>query len=76
MNCYTRKQLAMIAEKHIPELDGRGDLESHRSDSEDFFETSVWSLESALMAAFWYGFKCGRHIEKLKNRKRKWDWRG
>lgn len=64
MDCMIKKELAMIAEKHIPELDGRGDLEQHYSDSKDFFETSVWSLEEALMAAYLYGFKCGQEKHK------------
>ena len=53
------KKLVKIAEESIPELKGRGDLEARNSDSEDFFETSVWSLKEALRAAFEYGKEIG-----------------
>lgn len=53
------KKLVKIAEESIPELQGRGDLEARNSDSEDFFETSVWSLKEALRAAFEYGKEIG-----------------
>ena len=53
------KKLVKIAEESIPELEGRGDLEAHNSDREDFFETSVWSLKEALRAAFEYGKEIG-----------------
>ena len=49
------QKLVEIAERTIPELEGRGDLKQHRSDEEDFFETSVWSLEAALTAAYELG---------------------
>lgn len=70
-----RRQLAGIVEKHIPELAGRGDLKQYLFDSKDFFETSVWSLEEALKAAFWYGYKCGKHNEKLKNKQEELTWK-
>ena len=53
------KKLVKIAEENIPELEGRGDLESHVNDAEDFFETSVWSLKAALVAAYELGKKEG-----------------
>ena len=53
----TIEALAKIAEENIPELEGRGDLESRNNDSEDFFETSVWSLKAALIAAYELGRK-------------------
>lgn len=49
------KKLVKIAIECIPELEGRQDLEPHNSDSEDFFETSVWSLKAALEAAYQLG---------------------
>lgn len=51
------KKLVKIAEESIPELEGRGDLEARYSDSADFFETSVWSLKAALIAAYELGKK-------------------
>lgn len=51
------KKLAKIAEKNIPELEGRGDLEARYSDDKDFFETSVWSLKAALIEAYELGKK-------------------
>lgn len=53
------KKLEAIAREFIPELEGRTDLKAHNNDAEDFFETSVWSLEEALRAAFEYGKKEG-----------------
>lgn len=50
-----KQMLYKLAAEHIMELEGRGDLEQHMSDSEDFFETSVWSLEAALFAAYQMG---------------------
>lgn len=57
MNAQTIDKLAKIAEENIPELEGRGDLESRNNDSEDFFETSVWSIKAALIAAYELGRK-------------------
>ena len=48
-------ELTKIANKHIPELENRKDLKAHYSDHDDFFETSVWSLEDALKAAYELG---------------------
>ena len=45
-------QLVSVAQSHIPALEDRGDLEARDNDHEDFFETSVWSLKAALMAAY------------------------
>lgn len=50
-------KLTKIANKHIPELAKRKCLKAYYSDSEDFFETSVWSLEAALKAAYELGKK-------------------
>lgn len=51
------KALADIAMQCIPELAGRGDLERHWSDEEDFFETSIWSLREALEKAYALGMQ-------------------
>lgn len=50
-----KEKLVKIANECIPALEGRKDLEEHKSDEEDFFETSVWSLEAALEAAYQLG---------------------
>lgn len=49
------KELEYIAIKNIPGLEGRQDLDPKNSDSEDFFEISVWSLKDALLAAYEMG---------------------
>ena len=49
------QELTKIAEKHHWIIRGRGDLESRNSDSEDFFETSVWNLKDALLEAYELG---------------------
>ena len=49
------QKLTKIANKHIPELADRKSLKAYYSDGVDFFETSVWSLEAALKAAYELG---------------------
>jgi hypothetical protein len=49
------QKLTKIANKHIPELADRKSLKAYYSDHTDFFETSVWSLEEALKAAYELG---------------------
>ena len=49
------EKLAKIASKNIPELKDRKTLMAFYSDDLDFFETSVWSLEAALKAAYELG---------------------
>ena len=49
------KKLAKIASEHILELKDRKTLKAFYSDHLDFFETSVWSLEAALKAAYELG---------------------
>ena len=46
------KKLTEIAEKHFIAVAERGDLETRHSDTEDFFEVSVWDLKAALKAAY------------------------
>ena len=48
----TDKQITEIAAKHLIAVQERGDLETRRSDSEDFIEVSVWSLKAALEEAY------------------------
>ena len=46
------KKVYDIAAKHLIAVQERGDLETRRSDSEDFIEVSVWSLKAALEEAY------------------------
>lgn len=59
MKKTTYNKLVKIANEHIPELNNRPTLEAMHSDHLDFFETSVWSLEKALIAAYELGKKDG-----------------
>ena len=54
------EKLAKIASEHILELKDRKTLKALYSDHLDFFETSVWSLEDALKAAYELGRKEGK----------------
>lgn len=54
------QKLINIARENIPELEARQDLEAHNNDSADFFETSVWSLKAALIAAYELGKASGK----------------
>ena len=56
----TMKELVKIAEDCIYALDGRGDLESHGCDDEDFFTTSVNGLAEALERAYMLGKADGK----------------
>ena len=62
-NTMTEKQLEKalyrIAAENILDVQDRKDLKKHRSDEEDFIETSVWGLEAALRAAYELGVKEG-----------------
>lgn len=49
------RKLTTIANVHIPALAERRSLRAYYSDEDDFFETSVWSLENALRAAYELG---------------------
>lgn len=48
-------QKVVKAAQAIPGIALRGDLETRRSDREDFVEVAVWSLEEALIEAFLAG---------------------
>ena len=58
------QKLVEIAEKNIPALEGRRELETHNTDGEDFFETAVWSLKAALIEAYELGKKEGEKCSK------------
>lgn len=58
-----KKLLYEIAAKHIYRVENRGDLEAHRSDEEDFIETSVWGLEAALEATYRAGMEAAQKKE-------------
>lgn len=49
------KALLEIAKRLMASVDGRGDLEEHGCDSEDFIEVSVWSLKKTLEEAYQLG---------------------
>jgi hypothetical protein len=55
----TEQILASIAKKHL----GIATLEIQRSDSLDFHDLAVWSIEAALKAAF----EAGKQDAALKN---------
>lgn len=46
------KKIQEIAKKEILAIESRGDLETRRSDGEDFFEVAVWELKKALLEAY------------------------
>lgn len=51
------KKLYEIAARHLIAVEERGDLETRRSDGEDFFEVSVWGLAASLKEAYEAGRK-------------------
>ncbi|GFH40243.1 DUF6900 domain-containing protein [Lactococcus insecticola] len=55
MKKVSKRKIYNIAKPHIYELEERGDLQAHNSDSEDFLDVAVWSLEKALVAAYEQG---------------------
>lgn len=59
MKAKELQRLVQIARENIPELEERPDLEAHNNDSEDFFETSIWSIKDALVAAYELGKASG-----------------
>ena len=52
MSKNEQKLLYKIASKHSYAIEQRGDLERRWSDSEDFIELSVWSIEEMLKEAY------------------------
>lgn len=60
MKSFTNKpddKFVKIARAHIPALKDRKTLQAMYDDELDFFETSVWSFEAALKAAYELGKK-------------------
>lgn len=55
LSAKEQKELLEIAKKAIYAIEERGSLEAKGSDSEDFIETSVWSLAEALKEAYLFG---------------------
>ncbi|MCM1440252.1 MAG: hypothetical protein NC131_13780 [Roseburia sp.] len=55
INKATEKELLKIAKMYSSAVQERGDLEARHSDSEDFIEISVWSLEQMLQQAYKLG---------------------
>ena len=53
-------ELVKIAQKKIPSLNGREDLEAQDMDELDFFDVSVWCLKDALIAAYELGKANGK----------------
>ncbi len=60
------KKLVEIALETIPSIEDRGDLDSRMCDSEDFFETAVWCLETALIDAYVLGKQEGVKLATKK----------
>lgn len=62
------KNIVKIAQKYIPGLAKRSDLEAQNNDALDFVDVSVWSLKAALIAACELGKStnqaCGHWIKR------------
>ena len=57
INKKTMKALVEIAKANSAEIEARGDLETRRSDGEDFKEVAVWDLKNMLIEAYKLGKK-------------------
>lgn len=55
------KRLLDIAKRNSHVVRGRGDLEARYSDSEDFLDISVWSLQAMLEEAYRLGLSDGKN---------------
>lgn len=55
MTTEEMKKLVKIAQENIPALEDRRNLEAKDNDAADFFETAVWCLKDALVAAYELG---------------------
>lgn len=55
------KRLLDIAKRNSHAVRGRGDLEARYSDSEDFLDISVWSLQDMLEEAYRLGLSDGNN---------------
>ena len=54
------EKLVKIAQKNIPAMEGRADLEAQHMDDLDFLDVSVWCLKDALVAAYEAGTAAGK----------------
>lgn len=64
MTIEEMKKLVNIARENIPALEDRRNLEARDNDAEDFFETAVWCLKDALIAAYELGKATGEMESK------------
>lgn len=55
------KRLLEIAKRNSHAVRGRGNLEARYSDSEDFIDVSVWSLQDMLKEAYRLGLSDGKN---------------
>ena len=55
MNENIKKALEQIAKEECYSIEARGGLDTRSSDSEDFFEASVWSIRKMLERAYELG---------------------
>ena len=55
-----KKQLIEIAKKNSYSIEERGDLKTRNSDSADFIEMSVWSIQAMLEEAYELGRKAAK----------------
>lgn len=53
-------ELLKIAMENSVEIEERGDLKRHYSDSEDLIEVPVWGIEEMLKQAYELGRKAGK----------------
>lgn len=53
-------ELLKIAMENSVEIEERGDLKRHYSDSENFIEVPVWGIEEMLKQAYELGRKAGK----------------
>ena len=56
----TERKLLEIAKQNSVAIENRGDLKRRYSDSEDFIEIPVWSIEEMLKAAYELGVKTAK----------------
>ena len=49
------KKLYELADRIFVNVQGRGDLETHRCGDHDFFEAAIWELKTALTEAYELG---------------------
>lgn len=72
------EDLEKIARENIPALSirvHRNGLDTMGSDAEDFFETSVWNLKEALIAAYRLGEKNGAKKQQPARKKSRGIWK-